>query len=192
MKFNCKLLLLAAAVGMVVSMETSCSAGDSDEDVPLYNAKTPVRFEGQWVFDGQVVGRGNVSLDTAQVTMKFPAKEITLAVLANLPYSNAKPTIQATNAQQQMEAKYVGVSQTSRYYDLPATQMIIEAIVDNVPCNVRLQTANTGSVVLLQEEKHSLSMVVKIVGTTLEQSDNGVIVADSKKDHNLIFESDVK
>ena len=174
---------------MVFANLVSCAADDSiDEGVRLDGADVSVCFEGRWILDGQVIGTGMVSLDSILVFTGVPVAEITSVALEH--NTSSSPVILATAARQQMEAVYVGVSSTSRYYDLPATQMTFNATVDGVACNVKLRTAQLGSVALLQESKNSLSVVVKVVQTLLEQVDNGKVVADSKQNHTLAFESD--
>ena len=190
-KTSYKILLIAAVLGAMAPGMTSCSADDDNANVEMMSPMALTRFEGQWILDGQLIGSGMVSIDSTQVLMRVPMAEMASALMANLNNYSTNATVQVGDFPLRMKAKYVGVSHTSRYYDLPAAQMTFEMTVDHVAYNVKLQTVNTGSVALLQEEKHSLSVVVKIVETSLEKRENGQVVAVSKEDHTLIFESDI-
>lgn len=190
-KTSYKILLIAAVLGAMAPGMTSCSANDDNASVEVMSPMALTRFEGQWILDGKLIGSGTVSIDSTQVLMRVPMAEMASVLMENLNHYSTNATVQVGDSPLRMKAKYVGVSHTSRYYDLPAAQMTFEMTVDHVAYNVKLQTINTGSVALLQEEKHSLSVVVKIVETSLEKSENGQVVAVSKEDHTLIFESDI-
>ena len=190
-KTSYKILLIAAVLGAMAPGMTSCSADDDNANVEMMSPMALTRFEGQWILDGQLIGSGMVSIDSTQVLMRVPMAEMASALMANLNNYSTNATVQGGDSPLRMKAKYVGVSHTSRYYDLPAAQMTFGMTVDHVAYDVKLQTVNTGSVALLQEEKHSLSVVVKIVETSLEKRENGQVVAVSKEDHTLIFESDI-
>ena len=161
-KTSYKILLIAAVLGAMAPGMTSCSADDDNANVEMMSPMALTRFEGQWILDGQLIGSGMVSIDSTQVLMRIPMAEMASALMANLNNYSTNATVQVGDSPLRMNAKYVGV-----------------------------QTVNTGSVALLQEEKHSLSVVVKIVETSLEKSENGQVVAVSKEDHTLIFESDI-
>lgn len=190
-KTSYKILLIAAVLGAMAPGMTSCSADGESAGVEMMSPMALTRFEGQWILDGQLLGNGMVSIDSTQVLMRVPLAEMASALMANLNHYSTNATVKVGDSPLRMKAKYVGVSHTSRYYDLPAAQMTFGMTVDHVAYDVKLQTVNTGSVALLQEEKHSLSVVVKIVETSLEKSENGQVVAVSKEDHTLIFESDI-
>ena len=190
-KISYKILLIAAVLGAMAPGMTSCSADDESAGVEMMSPMALTRFEGQWILDGRSLGNGMVSIDSTQVLMRVPLAEMASALMANLNHYSTNATVKVGDSPLRMKAKYVGVSHTSRYYDLPAAQMTFGMTVDHVAYDVKLQTVNTGSVALLQEEKHSLSVVVKIVETSLEKSENGQVVAVSKEDHTLIFESDI-
>lgn len=187
-------LLFVVAMGMMVPAMSSCSVDDSDGnfDIARQTRIISASFKGKWMLDGQNMGNGKVTIDSMLTLSNLPLAEMLPAMLDN--YTNNTPgafSIHATTAQQRIKAEYVGVSQTSRYYNLPASQMTFNVTVNGLAYDVIFNTAEKGSVALLQESKNNLSVVVIISRTKLEQHANGQIVADSRNEHTLIFESDI-
>ena len=187
-------LLFAVVMGMVVPAMYSCSVDESSDNVDIARKMSMVSasFKGKWMLDGQNMGYGKVSIDSMLTLSNLPLTEMLPAMLVN--YANNVPgvsTIHATTTQQKIKAEYVGISQTSRYYNLPATQMTFNVTVDGLAYDLKLYTAEKGSVALLQESKNNMSVVVIISRAMLEQHVNGQIVADSRNAHTLIFESDI-
>ncbi len=185
--------LFAAAMGLMVSAMVSCAVDESDNDGYDIDkvAAVSASFNGKWLLDGQDMGSGEVRIDSALTFTKMPVRQILSTLFGQYTNSPKGSEVNAKLEQQCFRADYVGVSQTSRYYSLPAAVMNFDMSVNGVDYDVRLKTAEKGSVVLLQEEKNNLSVVVKITDTMLEQHADGKIVADLKNTHTLVFESDI-
>ena len=187
-------LLFAVVIGMVVPTMFSCSVDDTTGtfDIAKQMRMVSASFKGKWMLDGQNMGNGMVKIDSMLTLSNLPLAEMLPAMLDNYTGNmSGTISIHATTAQQQIKAEYVGVSQTSRYYSLPPSQMTFNVTVNGLAYDVKLNTAEKGSVALLQESKNNLSVVVIISRTMLEQHANGQIVADSRNEHTLIFESDI-
>lgn len=183
-------ILFAALTGMASLALSSCSVDDSNGMEYMIDDKVvAASFNGKWFLDGQNMGNGKVDIDSMLTLFKLPLPQMLPALLDNNSVLENQ-TVDITADPLKIKVDYVGVSQTSRYYNMPATQVGFAFMAAGVAYDVRLQTARTGSVVLLQEGKNYLSVVLKITQTTLLRHDNGQVMADSRKEHTVMFESD--
>ena len=185
--------LLAALVAILTPELSSCAVDNSNgPDYTIhYDGTASATFNGKWLFDGQNLGYGKVTIDSLLTFNNLPLADIIGNLLPDYIGSLSTLPVYTTAERQQVRIEYVGVSQTSDYFNLPASELTFTMTVGDMPCDVRLLTAATGSVALLQESKNRLSVVMKIAQAQVVQQSNGMLLADTRKEHTLMFESDI-